>query len=214
MDWLFTIIIPVIAALILGYLARDKDTEILNFATVIIVFILSALFSFFMPLVICIWCASLWFILKDDPSQAIAVFIVVALVLIFLFLFIPVSSTEIEQTRDISLMTLRDSVLPSGTFFLGTGAIDNSFYYTYNYMEGDRLIPGIIKYNANVNIYPNRTDGKANIYYYRSTEIRDLSKFPFNFIFHGKSGRTEIGTWIEIHLPPDSIMHGAKLDAQ
>ncbi|HOC53925.1 MAG TPA: hypothetical protein PK476_02605 [Candidatus Pacearchaeota archaeon] len=212
MDWLFTIVIPAIAALILGYLARDND--ILNFATVIIVFILSALFSFFMPLVICIWCASLWFILEDDPSQAVAVFIVIAIILAFLFLFVPVSSTETVQTRNISLIALKDSVLPSGTFFLGTGTIDNSFYYTYNYMEGDRLIPGIIKYDANVNIYPSRTDNKANIYYYRSITIRDLSKFPLNFIFHGHSGKTEGSTWIEIHLPPDSIVHGAKLDAQ
>ncbi|HNP79576.1 MAG TPA: hypothetical protein PKI00_01885 [Candidatus Pacearchaeota archaeon] len=212
MDWLFTIVIPAIAALILGYLARDND--ILNFATVIIVFILSALFSFFMPLVICIWCASLWFILEDDPSQAVAVFIVIAIILAFLFLFVPVSSTETVQTRNISLIALKDSVLPSGTFFLGTGTIDNSFYYTYNYMEGDRLIPGIIKYDANVNIYPNRTDGKANIYHYKQIEIRDLSKFPFNFIFHGKSERIEIRNWIEIYLPPDSIMRGARLDAQ
>jgi len=220
MDLLITIIIAIIAGLVLGFMSRNEDAKrIMNWLVFFIVFILSFFFSAYMPFLIALLCAIGCFvyydkrILNDAEWIAIGVFFAVCLAFIFAYIAIPVASIETVETN-ISLNTLHDVVAPSGNFFIGSGVIEEDFYYTYNYMQGRDLVPGIIKKTENVHLCPDSTDGKANIYYYKTFLVKDFSQWPIRLIFNGVSDKSLQKEWIEIRVPPNSVIQGVIIDAK
>jgi hypothetical protein len=78
-------------------------------------------------------------------------------------------------------------------------------------MREGEFIQEIIEKNENVHVYPNRTDGKGSICSFKKIYIQDITQFPFNFIFYGISGETEVGEWTNIYIPEDSIIQEMKI---
>lgn len=201
-------------------MSRNEDAKKpMNWLVFFIVFILSLFFSMYMPFLITLLCAIGCFIyydkrvLNDAEWIAVIVFIVVGFVFVLAYIAIPVVSTETVETN-ISLNALQDVVAPSGTFFILSGVIEEEFYYTYNYMQGRDLVPGILKKTENVHLCPDSTNGKANIYYYKTFLVKDFSQWPIRLIFNGVSEKPLQKEWIEIRVPPNGVIQGVIIDAK
>jgi hypothetical protein len=118
------------------------------------------------------------------------------------------------EVRNISLVALNDNFNIKGNFYLGFGGIEGAMYYTYSYRQGRELIQKSIMKTEDVYLYDDRTDGKGVIYYYESYHIKDLSQWPLNLIFNGVGERDFEKKWIEINVPPNSIVQGMVLDSK
>ncbi|MFA5086663.1 MAG: hypothetical protein WC468_03720 [Candidatus Paceibacterota bacterium] len=215
MEWFIGIIIPIVAALIFG-IATKKAGKKINLWWFLLVLIISFFLTGFMPLLISIWCGLAVYIYctKDywgEPKAlAIVAFIVMGIIFILAYPFIPATVQTVE-TGSINLVALRGAVASSGTFYLGCGSVDGTFYYIYGYMQGPEFIQGLIQKTPKVHVYPNRMDGGGRITSYKSYYYRDTSSFPINLLFNGAPEKTDNDYWTEITIPPDSIMQEIKI---
>lgn len=219
MEWFIVIIIAIVAGLLFGLATRKTSLNgKINLWWFFIVGIMSFLLAGFMPLVITLWCAIAYYIYKDNlpgyhtpGMSAILMFVVVGMIFIVAYLCIP-ATTQTVEVGNISLTALRSSVASSGTFyFLGSGSIDANFYYVYGYMQGPEYMQELIEKTPKVHVYPNRTDESGYILSYKSFYIRDVSSWPINLAFNGAPKKTDKDCWVNIFIPPDSIMQGMKI---
>jgi hypothetical protein len=172
-----------------------------------------------MPFLITLLCAIAVFIHyenvgRDSLGSAFFTFIIVGVVFIVAYSFIPISEIETEEIGNIKLVALNDNLGYGGSFYLGCGNIETGFYYTYGYMRGGELVPGIIQKTDDVHLYPNRTDNQANIYTFKSVYHKDFSWWPISFIFSGAPERVDKETWTEIRVPPNSVIQNIVIDSK
>ncbi len=211
MEWYISIIIAVVAGLLFGHATRNKrENEKINFAVFFIIAILSFFLTWWMPLLITILCAIAYGIYSESGWKGLAGFIAVGIIFIAAYHFIP-ATTEIAPIGNTSLIALHGNFGSDGSFFLGCGDIGGNIYYTYSYMQGTELIQGVIEKNESVHVYPNRTDERAYIYRYRSLDVRNLSPWYIQIFFYGTDEKIEKDSWIDISIPPDSIIQGVKV---
>lgn len=218
MDLLVAIIIPIVAGLIFGLMGRKTSkNRKFNLLWFFIVAVVSFFLLGFMPLLITLWCALAYYIHKNIPNwdspeeHAISMFIVVGVIFIVAYFCLP-TTTQTVEVGNISLTALRSDVASSGTFyFLGSGSVDAKFYYVYGYMKGPEYIQGLVEKTTDVHVYPNRTDERGYIISYKTYYVRDVSSWPINLAFNGAPKRTDGDSWINILIPPDSIIQGMKI---
>jgi hypothetical protein len=221
MEWFIVIIIAIVAGLLFGFATRDeREKQKINLWWAFFVGIISFFLTGFMPLLITLWCALAYYIYRsripvgidNSPDcRGFVMFCVVGIIFIFLYFSIP-ATTETIEVGNVSLTALRSAVASSGTFyFLGSGSIGANFYYVYGYMQGPEYMQGLIKKTPEVHVYPNRTDERGNIIFYKSFYVRNVSAWPINLAFNGAPERTDNDSWTDILIPPDSIMQGMKI---
>ncbi|MCK9578203.1 hypothetical protein M0R01_01760 [bacterium] len=215
MELFITIIIAIIAGLLFGLAATSK-AEKFNFVWFFAVTLLSVLLACFMPLLITLWCAMAYYIYKNYGPlssaglHATLMFILVGLIFLFGYYCIP-STIENVEVEHIVLTALHSTTESSGTFYLGCGSIDASLYYVYGHMKGSEYIQGLICKSKNVHVYPNRTDGQGHMILYKSYYVRNISAPPTNFFFYGAPEKTEKDYWVDILIPPNSIIQELKI---